>query len=77
MAHAFSLNFLFNFYLSHNYCSKPRSQEQKKYPGKPYSTREENPANPLLYSSRERPPTPSPNLAHEGAVILIISDHNF
>jgi hypothetical protein len=23
-----------------------------------FSTREENPTNPLLYSSRERPPTP-------------------
>jgi hypothetical protein len=41
------------------------AQEHKKYPGKPFSTMEENPANPLLYSSRERPPTPSSNLAHK------------
>jgi hypothetical protein len=41
------------------------AQEHKKYPGKPFSTKEENPANPLIYSSRERPPTPSPKLAHK------------
>jgi hypothetical protein len=28
---------------------KHHAQEHKKYPGKPFSTREENPANPLLY----------------------------
>jgi hypothetical protein len=37
---------------------KHHAQVHKKYPGKPFSIREENPANPLLYSSRERPPTP-------------------
>jgi hypothetical protein len=30
----------------------------KKYPGKPFSTREEKPTNNFLYSSREIPPPP-------------------
>jgi hypothetical protein len=41
------------------------AQEHKKYLGKPFSTREEKPTNPFLYSSRERHPTPSPNLANK------------
>jgi hypothetical protein len=46
---------------------KHHAQEHKKYPGKPFSTREENPANPLLYSSRERPPPPRKNSTQKGA----------
>jgi hypothetical protein len=37
---------------------KNHAQIHKKYPGKPFSTREEKPANHFLYSSREIPPTP-------------------
>jgi hypothetical protein len=37
---------------------KHHAQVHKKYHGKPFSTREENLANPLLYSSREIPSPP-------------------
>jgi hypothetical protein len=40
------------------------AQEHKKYPRKPFSTREENPTNFLLYS-QEKVPQPSPSLAHK------------
>jgi hypothetical protein len=54
------------FYLNHrqfvadnqDHKKKHHAQVHKKYPGKPFSTREENPTNPLLYSSRERHPPP-------------------
>jgi hypothetical protein len=71
MAHVILLNFLSTITstittaTNQDHKKKIHAQVHKKYPGKPFSTREENPANPLLYSSRERPPTPSPKLAHK------------
>ena len=49
------------FYLNHNqlccnnqdHKKKHHAHEHKKYYGKPFSTREENPANPLLYSQEK------------------------
>jgi hypothetical protein len=63
------------FYLNHKQfcCSnqdhkkKHHAQVHKKYPGKPFSTREENPTNPLLYSSIERPPPPRKPSTQKGA----------
>jgi hypothetical protein len=71
MAHVILLNFLSTItstitIAANQYHKKNiHAQVHKKYPGKPFSTRKENPANPLLYFSRERPPTPLPKLAHK------------
>jgi hypothetical protein len=46
---------------------KHHAQVHKKYPRKPFSTREENPANPFLYSSRERPSPPRKPSTQKGA----------
>jgi hypothetical protein len=71
MAHVILLNFqstitsTITTATNQDYKKKIHAQVHKKYPRKPFSTKEENPANPLLYFSRERPPTPSPKLAHK------------
>ena len=84
MAHVILLNFLsaitstITTVANQDHKKKIHAQVHKKYPGKPFSTKEENPTNPLLYSSRERPPTPSPKIStQEGVAILIISYHDF
>ena len=52
---------------------QPRSQEEtpctntQEVPGIPFSTREENQANPLLYSSRERSSPPIKPSTQDGA----------
>jgi hypothetical protein len=71
MAHVILLNFLSTITstittaANQDHKKKIHTQAHKKYPGKPFLTREENPTNPLLYFLTERPPTPSPKLAHE------------
>jgi hypothetical protein len=71
MAHVILLNFLSTITstittaVNQDHKKKIHAQVHKKYHGKPFSTREENSANPLLYFSRERPPTPSPKLANK------------
>jgi hypothetical protein len=83
MAHVILLNFLSTITSTitttenQDHMKKIHAQVHKKYPRKPFSTREENLANPLLYFSRERPPTPSPKTSTQvGVAILIISDLN-
>jgi hypothetical protein len=70
MVHVILLNFLSTITstittaINQDHKKKIHAQVHK-YLGKPFSTREENPTNHLLYFSRERPPTPSPKLAHK------------
>jgi hypothetical protein len=66
---------ILSFYINHKQfgCSnqdhkkKQPTQVHKKYPEKPFSTREENPTNTLLYSSRERPPPSRKTITQKGA----------
>jgi hypothetical protein len=53
------------------------AQEHKKYLGKPFSTREENPTNPLLYSQEKDLPGITKPSTQKGASVLIISELNF
>jgi hypothetical protein len=64
---AFNLNHKQFSCSNQDHKKKHHAQVHKKYHGKPFSIREENPANPLLYSSRERPSPPRKPNTQDGA----------
>jgi hypothetical protein len=64
---AFNLNYKQFCCSNQDHKKKHHAQVHKKYPRKPFSTREENPTNPLLYSSREIPSPPRKPSTQEGA----------
>jgi hypothetical protein len=84
MAHAFSLNFMFNYYLNHNYCNKPRSQEElpctrtQEVSWETILNKGRKPNQSFaIFLKRKTSHTITKPSTQEGAAILIISDHNF
>jgi hypothetical protein len=83
MAHVILLNFLSTITstittaANQDHKKKIHAQVHKKYPGKPFSTREENPAKSFaIFFKRKTSHTITKTSTQEGAAILIISDLN-